>query len=245
MTNWPEPTPDIAAYIVGDIHGCAERLQALLAKIDEEMTARKDRAEIVFVGDYIDRGEHSADVLRFLYRIAVDYAGDVTCLAGNHERMMLEFLDDPVGRGPRWLRNGGAQTLASFGIAAPSTLGTVEGASLIDAAFDLRVAAGAGMLDWMSNLPTWWNSGNVWAVHAGADPAEPMDAQLDDMLVWGGEAFRASERDDGQWVVAGHVPVAAAGAAHGRIDVDTGAVYGGVLTAVALDPTGEIRFLQG
>lgn len=246
MSDWPDPTPEVPVYAVGDIHGCADPLQRLLVAIDADAVERGHRAEIVFVGDYIDRGEQSADVLRFLQMLTGEYEGDVTCLMGNHERMMLDFLEDPLENGPRWLRYGGAQTIASFGLKLPGAGTATDGAQLVDLAFDLRAAMGEDLVRWLTRLPEWWNSGNVWIVHAGADPDLPMEEQYGRTLLWGTDAYRARPRDDGQWVVTGHTPVPAPGAAEGRIDVDTGAVYdGGRLTAAALSPDGAVRFLQG
>lgn len=244
MTNWPAPQPYGVVYIIGDVHGCAGRLQALLEAIDADAQTLGVRAELVFVGDYIDRGEHSADVLRFLRQTAMAFPGDVTCLAGNHEQMLLDFLDDPGARGGRWLRYGGAATLASFGLAAPAEGAVPSVAGLEDLAAELRGKMGAGLVNWVTGLPLWWNSGNVWAVHAGADPNEDLETQPEEVLLWGIDSFHTTMRRDGQWVVAGHTPVDIVTVEDGRILIDTGAVYGGPLTAIRLTPDGDNAFLQ-
>ena len=99
--------PDRPLAVIGDVHGRDALLGRLLGTIAE----RAPEAQVVLVGDLIDRGEQSAEVLR---RVAG--RGDLVCVRGNHEAMCLEFLDDPEAYGPRWLFNGGLQTLASFGV---------------------------------------------------------------------------------------------------------------------------------
>lgn len=105
------PCPETPVGVIGDVHGCAELLEELLGRLDEAGVKH-----IVTVGDYVDRGERSADVLHMLRARSSETPETLVCLMGNHEKMMLDFLDRPVERGARWLRNGGLQTLASFGI---------------------------------------------------------------------------------------------------------------------------------
>ncbi|MFC6639921.1 metallophosphoesterase [Sulfitobacter sediminilitoris] len=103
--------PEQPLLVVGDLHGSYDLLGKCLKDVDVFVEARDvdlhGIPRLVFVGDYIDRGEHSARVLEWLHNLQKDLPDNVTCLMGNHERMMLEFLDDPAGRGQRWLRNGG------------------------------------------------------------------------------------------------------------------------------------------
>jgi len=100
----PDPAPEQPLTIIGDVHGRADLLDQALAAASGSQT--------ILVGDYIDRGEKSAQVLRQLTENP-----NLVCLMGNHEDMLLQFLDDPNRHGQRWLRFGGLQTLASFGIA--------------------------------------------------------------------------------------------------------------------------------
>jgi len=246
MTHWHAPKPETLTFVIGDIHGCADRLSSLLVQIDEDCADHPDiEAKIVFVGDYIDRGEESAAVLAFLVGVQSEHGDQVTCLAGNHEQMMLDFLNDPFVKGKRWLRHGGVQTLASYGIAPPKDPQRPSAAELLEISGDLRSALGPELIEWVTNLPLVWNSNNLWVTHAGADPALPMSEQLDETLLWGTAAFLNEERTDGQWVVYGHQPVDAPVAERGRIAVDTGAVYGSSLTALRATPEGDVTFLQG
>ncbi len=245
MPNWTNPTPEVVTYVVGDIHGCSGKLQTLLNNIDIDVAQNQFAApHLVFVGDYVDRGEHSADVMTFVYELSAAYPEQVACLMGNHEQMMLDFLDDPIGPAKRWLRHGGLQTLRSFGVQLSTSGGQMAPGAMLDAAADLRAALGRSMLDWLRALPLMWNSNDLWVVHAGADPAVPMEAQKDEVLIWGTDRFTASDRTDGQWVVVGHKSVPEAVAQDGRIFIDTGAVYGRALTALRVDPTGGLSFIS-
>jgi len=243
--HWQPPSPENLAYVIGDIHGCGDHLERLLAKIDNDVAATgSPHAELVFIGDYVDRGDESATILRFLATLTDDFGPDVTCIAGNHEQMMSAFINNPLGKAKRWLRYGGIQTLASFGIAPPSSMETPSAAELLDLAADLRDAMGPDLVRWLDGLPTAWHSGNLWAVHAGADPERPMDQQDPQTLLWGHPDFFEQERGDGQWVAVGHQPVKEPFAQKGRIAIDTGAVYGGSLTALRASPDEELAFLS-
>lgn len=231
-------------YVVGDIHGMSTSLERLLEKIDADIGAREAAdPKLVFVGDYIDRGDFSATVLMRVFELSQQMPDNVVCLMGNHEKMMLEFLDRPREKGRRWIRNGGLQTVASFGVRGLVT-DNAEDAVLAELSATFRSALPEGLEDWLRARPLSWTSGNLAVVHASANPAKPIDAQSERSLLWGNKSFFEDERSDGIWVAHGHTVVEAAGAEGGRISVDTGAVFGGVLTAGAIDPSGEVRFLQ-
>lgn len=234
----PPVMPDEAFIAIGDVHGRADLLFALDPLIEAEASG----LPVVFLGDYVDRGEQSREVLEMLMAVTQADPQRITCLMGNHERMMLDVLDEPETHTARWLRNGGLQTLASFGVQPP------QGAQTnLDALFDMRAALaeamGPAMIDWLRARPLTWQSGNVWAVHAGADPAQPMAAQAEQVLLWGHPGFRRQPRTDGQWVIHGHTIVDTPQAAAGRIAIDTGAYATGHLTAAIVRGDG-VRFVQ-
>ncbi|MDG4649587.1 metallophosphoesterase [Roseibacterium sp. SDUM158017] len=239
------PRPERATYIVGDIHGRADLLELLLELIDAHIggTGAGD-PQLVFLGDYVDQGPDSAEALARLRELTRDYPRNVICLMGNHERMLLDFLADPVTRGPRWMRAGGAATLRSFRIDTDDMQAAAKVPDFEDAARRLRAAMPEGLAEWMAGLPLSWNSGNVWAVHAGADPVHAMDAQSARVLLWGHPEFEAVARADGTWVAHGHVEMEGPVFADGRIALDTGAWRTGRLTACALRPDGRHDFLQ-
>lgn len=220
--------PDERLAIIGDIHGTDGLVAALLDTI-----AAREPARLVFVGDYVDRGEHSAQVLQRLYALSKS-SPDSVFLIGNHEAMMLAFLDDPETVAKRWLRYGGLQTLASFGIGDISE--NPSPAQSLAARNALAKALGPDLLDWLRNLPMRFQSGNVAVVHAGADPALPIDAQNAETLLWGHPDFEARPRGDGIWVVHGHTIKASVTRDNGRIGTDTGAYANGRLSAALIGP---------
>ncbi|GGD29920.1 metallophosphoesterase [Sinisalibacter lacisalsi] len=227
--------PDERLAVVGDIHGCAALLDRLLDLIGADAPAR-----LVFVGDYIDRGEDSAGVLERLHALARDDGAPAMFLKGNHEEMMLRFLDDPGAQAAGWLRNGGLQTLASYGIGG---LGAAPDESrALKARDDLARALGPEKLAWLRGLPLSFVSGNVAVVHAAANPSKSIDAQSEQALLWGHPDFARTPRRDGLWVVHGHTIVDAVTAEAGRIGVDTGAYATGRLSAAVLE-RGDMRVL--
>jgi serine/threonine protein phosphatase 1 len=221
----PEPTA-----VIGDIHGCDALLADLLGKLAREAPT----ARIVCVGDYIDRGDHSAAVVdRLMQR------PDLHCLKGNHEVMCLKFLDSPEKNGARWLRYGGLQTLASYGVAGPSPGANRPLQRVRD---DLALAMGDERIGWLRKLPLTWQSGNLLVTHAGADPARAPEDQQSSDLLWGCADFLTTPRTDNFWVAFGHVIQDAPSAENGRIAIDTGAYATGVLTAALLGD-GPPRFI--
>ncbi|MEL6517998.1 MAG: metallophosphoesterase [Pseudomonadota bacterium] len=227
--------PNQPAFIIGDLHGCLRQMQDLQA----QMQTKDPDALQIYVGDYVDRGDHSKDVLDTLYARRDD--PQIICLRGNHEDMLLRFLEEPATKGARWIRYGGLNTLGSYGISGipPNS----EGAILEETAAKLKEAMGLHLIHWLSTLPTTWTSGNLTVVHAGADPALPMALQAEQTLKWGHPDFLSTPRSDGHWIAHGHTIVDEATAADGRIAVDTGAYATGRLTAAYVTPT-TLEFLQ-
>ena len=248
-----EPAPDRPLYLIGDIHGRADLLQQLFEMIDaDQAAAGLEQPLAVFLGDYIDRGTDSRRVLQSLHAMAQsldadpEAEGEMLCLMGNHERMLLDFLDDPVEAGPRWLRNGGVQTLESFGLDGVTDS---AGPEVLEAARDaMAEALGAGEADgleaWLRDLPLIAQSGNVAIVHAACDPALPIDGQTAGPLLWGHPEFLIRPRRDGIWVAHGHTVVSHPAVAEGRIALDTGAWFSDRLTAAILAPGQPVRFLS-
>lgn len=224
--------PDAGFFAIGDVHGHSMALEALLAR----MEALDPEAPRVFVGDYVDRGEDSARVLQLVHDAQQARPEQVICLRGNHEAMMLSFLDDPEASGQTWLQYGGLQTLASFRVGRPA------GASLTEVRDALADAMGPALIDWLRARPTSWVSGNVAVVHAAADPELPISLQSESTLLWGCDNFQSRPRTDGVWVVHGHTIVDAAKAEAGRISIDTGAYATGILTAAHVTP-GAVSFV--
>lgn len=239
------PHPASTTYVVGDVHGRADLLELMLELIDAHIggTASTD-PQLVFVGDYIDHGPDSAGVLARLSELTRDFPDNVTCLMGNHERMLLDFLADPALRGPRWLREGGVTTLESFHVHTSDLDAAAEPRAWNEAARRLSVELGSDTLAWLAARPLSWSSGNLWAVHAGADPQRAMEDQTARVLLWGHPEFDNSPRGDDIWVAHGHVERDAPLLANGRISCDTAAWSTGRLSACAIRPDGSYDFLQ-
>lgn len=224
--------PEQPFFAIGDVHGCLPQFEALIGRIE----ATDPDATIICVGDFVDRGEQSAQVLRLAMARTAEMPDRFLCLKGNHEAMLLNFIDDPEAHGARWLKYGGLQTLASFGVGHRGSQDFAEtGRALAE-------AMGPDLIDWVRGLPMQWTSGNVAVVHASANPLQPIDTQNEQALLWGHPAFFDLPRTDGIWVVHGHTIVDAAAAEAGRIAVDTGAYATGLLTAAHVTQTG-VQFL--
>lgn len=215
-------------FVIGDVHGRFDLLEKLLAKA-------VPGEQIICVGDYVDRGDNSAGVLRLLMS-----RDDVICLMGNHEQMMLKFLDNPEKAGSRWLRYGGLQTLASFGVSGVTE--TSKGELLTQAATALIAAMGPEMVEWLRGLPVMFETGNLTVVHAGADPTMPISMQGRSTLMWGHADFATVMRTDGRWIAHGHTIVDQPSAENGKISTDTGAYATGTLTAARIND-GDIGFV--
>ncbi len=227
----PPPAPLAPFHAIGDVHGRADLLEALL----QRLRAAPTEGPLVILGDMIDRGPDSAQVLRLLHGMAVS---DLVCLLGNHEQMMLDFLEAPDQRAERWLRNGGLNTLESFDVAPPEM--AVPG-SAARCAGELRQALGP-ILPWLQARPVIWRSGNVVAAHAGLDPNRAPESQERHDLIWGHPRFAKRPRRDGLWVVHGHVVQPEPLSHEGRIALDTGSWFTGRLSAARIG-AGTVEFV--
>lgn len=231
-----EMAPERPFYAIGDIHGCFAQMQTALEKIDADCAEQGiANPAVVFLGDYVDRGERSREVLDFLMTLSQNEPDAVVCLKGNHEKMMLDFIDNPARAGSRWLRYGGLQTLASFGIGGLSESSGAE--RLTEACEELLDAMPEGMEKWLRDLPLHWSSGNMHCVHAAMDPELPVNLQGEATLLWGHPAFERMNRSDGNWVIHGHTVVDQPRIENGRISLDTGCYYTGTLTAARIAGT--------
>ncbi|ABA87672.1 metallophosphoesterase, putative [Syntrophotalea carbinolica DSM 2380] len=192
---------------IGDIHGCHRALRSLLARLSPN---RGDR--MVFLGDYIDRGPDPRGVIDTLLAVRRRVMR-CTFLMGNHERMLLDVLE---GRNlPLYLANGGLVTLLAY---------MTEG--------QLRLPASHRRF--FNGLQRFHATGSHIFVHAGLRPDCPLSQQTEEDLLWIRDAFLASDADWGKTVVFGHTPMRKPLLQPRRIGLDTGAVYGGVLTACDL-----------
>lgn len=225
-------------YAVGDVHGRFDLLGDIVDKILQDAGDCDGVPEVVFLGDYIDRGEHSREVLEFL--ITAAEWPEIRCvfLLGNHERMLLDFIDDP-SQGARWLRFGGLQTLLSYGT---PTYGSVNLPGTLQQIRDDLVAAMGRHKAFLDRMVLSHRNGNMLFAHASADPALPPGAQDPQSLLWGHPKFFSQNRSDGIWVTHGHTVVEEPMVEQGRVSVDTGAYFSNRLTAARFQD-GKVRFL--
>lgn len=213
-------------YAIGDIHGCLDKLRSLIVHCEKHADGRP--MSFVFVGDYIDRGPQSSAVIDCLIDLKAQLAENVVTLMGNHEAMALAVFD---GSGPvrLWLAQGGLATLESYGIAEARELPR-------------------GHVEWLRALPLSYDDGRRFFVHAGVNPNAPLDAQDDFDQLWIREPFLSHGGDYGRLIVHGHTPLAdgVPDLRGNRLNLDTGAVFGGPLTAAVFDDaqTEPIGFLQ-
>ena len=236
------PRPERPLIAIGDLHGCADKLEAMLDAVAAELSRLGVAdADLVTLGDYVDRGENSRGVIEALRKVQADFPGFLTCLMGNHESMMLDFLDRPEERGGRFLRYGGLQTLASFGVGGVTERSRAD--DLVRASEDLRAAMPDGTEDWLRTLSLWTQSGDVVCVHAGMDPVVPPAMQERRPMLWGHPFFYKAPRPDGLWVVHGHDVVDAPTIKERRVSCDTGAYFTSRLTAAVVLPEEPVRFL--
>ncbi len=217
--------PGRRVYAVGDVHGCADRLEALHAAIAEDLGRRPVAAPlVVHIGDYVDRGPDSAGVLaRLLAGPDLPAAVEVVNLMGNHERTMLDALEGDRAAGTDWLFQGGRPTLESYGVDPDGPREAwVPG---------LR----AGHLAFLRSLALHRSEGGYLFVHAGIRPGVTLADQTPEDLLRIRQPFLYTEQDLGAVVVHGHTPVKTPVVRPNRIAIDTGAVFGGALTAVVLE----------
>ncbi len=242
------PTPDngfappagTRVYAVGDIHGTRDLLEEIQALITADLARRRPaRAVVVYLGDYIDRGPSPRGVIDRLTDAPVAGATSVH-LRGNHEALLLRFLDEPEA-GHVWLANGGATTLRSYGVVAPARIGETEALARASAA--LRRAIPPRHHAFFENLPAWHVEGGYLFVHAGIRPGRALADQTDTDLLWIRRDFLDSCVDHGFRVVHGHTIVRQPEIRANRIGIDTGAVVCGTLSCVVLEGTGH-RWLQ-
>lgn len=219
-------------YAVGDIHGQLHLLEDLFEQIvadSMQLSGHRSRV-LVFVGDYVDRGPDSSGVIERLISGLPD--GFVAhCLLGNHEAILLDFLDDPAFL-VNWLMNGAEATLASYGIEVPYP--DAPFAEFAHCRDRFLAALPSSHLNFLENLPLSVTLGDYHFVHAGIRPGVPLDRQARNDALWIRKGFLDSKKDFGCVVVHGHTPGRKPVERRNRIGIDTGAWVHGRLTALRL-----------
>lgn len=235
----PDPWPS-AVYAVGDVHGCLDLYLPLEARIAADAATLGGGALLVLLGDMIDRGPQSAEMIDHLMAPPPPGLARIA-LRGNHEEMFAHFLQDPASGGV-WLRNGGAETLTSYGIDPGPFLARDRSARRL--AMTLAATIPPEHIGFLHGLADALILPPFLLCHAGVNPQRPPAQQSAADLRWGGEK-PASALDGSDFplkVVHGHRPCAdgKARVTPWRINLDTGAYAGGKLSAARLMRDGSV-----
>jgi serine/threonine protein phosphatase 1 len=222
-------------YAIGDIHGHLGLLQVAHDLIADDM-AKHGAGPVIHVGDLVDRGPDSRGVIDYLMH-GQARGQDWTVLKGNHDRMFARFLHDPFEPEPGlradlgWLhpKLGGPSTLASYGVekAADRPVARVH-AEALDAVPQAH-------LDYLNGLPVLHRLGETAFVHAGIRPGIALDQQTETDLIWIREPFLSEPASFGPLIVHGHTAIDHATQYGNRLNLDSGAAYGGPLSAVVIE----------
>lgn len=225
------------AYAIGDIHGQYDLMLGAFALIEADRAAGgAAEAPVVVLGDLVDRGPKSAQVIAHLFQ-AQARGENLVVLKGNHDRMFSLFLDDPWQRDPRlraeftWLhpRLGGPQTLESYGLREPGNrpLDQVHAEALAAMPPPHRL--------WLEALPAHFQHDEALFVHAGIRPGVDLRNQTEDDQLWIRAEFLEDSRDHGALVVHGHTAIEAATHHGNRLNLDSSAGYGGPVSVAVIE----------
>lgn len=210
--------------VIGDTHGCYEELKMLLSDLEKGGAYNKDTDKLIFLGDYIDRGKDSRLVIKLIRDLQKDN-DNVIALMGNHEDMLLEYYK---GLNESWIWNGHNATLKSY--------------KNFQKQFE-------DDMKWMESLPLYYEDEHFIYVHAGIDVNKPMEEQDKKTLLWIRGEFIYSEKMYDKKIIFGHTPTMylfelseyiPVHTFTGNIDIDTGCVYNGKLTALVIE-NGEVK----
>lgn len=229
-------------YAIGDIHGEYDLLQKMHENIAIDM-AKHDQmtVTIVYLGDYVDRGLQSYEVLDDLcMRHDLDDGVNRIFLLGNHEKGMLTYTEN-VHSGMGWLEWGGLETLKSYGVKA--RFSTFMISELEKARLELNQNIPQRHLQFLNMLKTSFTIGDFFFAHAGVNPSVPFDRQNADELIMIREPFLSYNKPLEKCVVHGHTIYPEPQVKPHRIGIDTGAHAYGTLTALVLEGNSH-RFIQ-
>jgi serine/threonine protein phosphatase 1 len=230
---------DIRIYAVGDIHGRADLLKALLLQIDVDQTLYPSKRPIVvFLGDYIDRGPASKEVISLL--LECGNAKEAVFLRGNHETFVHRFLKNPDVL-DEWRLCGALETLVSYGLKPTLNPDAAERRNLAN---ELAQAMPRQHLEFLESLDLSFCCGDFLFVHAGIRPGVPLRKQKEEDLLWIREEFLAHQQPFEKLVVHGHTPVHTIEIYPNRINIDTGAFATGRLTCIAIEGTSVVPLID-
>lgn len=230
----PPSTDGRLVYAVGDIHGRHDLLEPLIKLIarDTEAQAPAQQPILVFLGDYVDRGPGSREVVEAILALRDAPAFEIRALKGNHEEALLRFLEEP-GFGSTWAEHGGNATLASYGVQPPATRTDPEAWARAREEFDAVLPDAHRAF--YQELGLISHVGDYAFVHAGVRPGVALEHQAERDLLWIRGEFLQATGPFGKVIVHGHTPMEEPQITPHRLGLDTGAYATGVLTAARLN----------
>jgi len=239
--HWARAPAGTRIYAIGDVHGRLDLLDEMhvLIRNDAEAAAQGLRRLVVYLGDYIDRGPRSSAVIDRLLENPMSPDFECVYLRGNHEDIMLGFLDSGSRAAP-WLRHGGRETLQSYGLDAPQPGAEAEFPAARTALGERLPPAHRAFLDATQAMH---REGDYVFVHAGIRPGVRLDKQDPNDFMWIRHEFMDSDANLGVCVVHGHTIEARPAITDNRLGLDTGAYASGVLSCAVIEDD-TVRFLQ-
>lgn len=227
----PQLAPGLRIYAIGDIHGRLDLLKRLLGLIDNDLQASPvEFSCAIFLGDYVDRGPSSKGVLEHLIE-APKVSDEYIFLRGNHEEVLLSFLEDASVMA-EWSQFGGLETLYSYGVNPRLPLNSNDHPGLQRR---FRDQLPPSHREFLMATPTFFEAGGYFFVHAGVRPGVALADQNPSDLLWIRDEFLFATYPFEKIIVHGHTPVETPELLPRRINVDTGAYLTGRLSCVVLE----------
>lgn len=230
---------DIAVYAIGDVHGCLKELLELEARIIADSADLQAGKLIIMLGDYVDRGPSSSQVLDHLIAAPPD-GFERICLSGNHDIAMFEYLEGHMAL-EAWLGMGASSTLRSYGVDYERLQAIYRNDSDIDEM--VRATIPTSHREFLRSLPIAAMLSRFIFVHAGIRPDRNFSEQADRDLVSIRSEFYEHARLLKSYVVHGHTPIDQPTRYGPRVNIDTGAYFSGRLSALRIW-RGSGRFLS-
>jgi serine/threonine protein phosphatase 1 len=218
-------------YCIGDIHGCHQLLQELLLKIHTDMKNFNGSMSMVYLGDFIDRGPHSKEVIETLLNNAQPDI-ETIYLRGNHEQTLLDCLENPLLI-PIWLSYGGLAALASYNVTVPKIPTKFQ--DLLEIQQQLQEKLPPSHYHFFSETRLSYTLGAYFFVHAGIYPGRSLARQQPEDLLWIRDEFIQSTKHHEKIIVHGHTISSQPELLSNRIGIDTGAFSSGKLTCLVLE----------
>ena len=214
--------------VIGDIHGCFKEVKALIEGLREQGKYTPETDKLVFIGDYIDRGDDPRLTVRYVRGLQEVYGDNIIPLRGNHEQMLIDYVKDVDYS---WLYNGYEHTNDSYK--------------------DHKEEMREDIL-WMAKLPFYYEDEHFIYVHAGIDKDKPMDLQKNETMLWAREDFFLNPKVYDKPIIFGHTPTMFMGDydtplwlnGGNDIAIDTGCVFGGKLTALIIEDDEVLEYYQ-